>query len=185
MYSIIINKSITYIFTIKSLTSSLRSQGFKDIVGINIYGTKKKMAQIITFGCRINAYESEILKEKFSKIDNLIIINTCAVTKEAERQCRQAIRKLRRENPDARIIVTGCAAQVSAAKFAAMEEVDLVLGNKEKVEIEKYINAPLTEKTIVGDIFDYDNYWNAPCHGKASTGWACREAGMVVWHVPR
>ena len=158
MYSIIINKSITYIFTIKSLTSSLRSQGFKDIVSINIYGTKKKMAQIITFGCRINAYESEILKEKFSKIDNLIIINTCAVTKEAERQCRQAIRKLRRENPDARIIVTGCAAQVSAAKFAAMEEVDLVLGNKEKVEIEKYINAPLTEKTIVGDIFDYDNY---------------------------
>ena len=158
MYSIIINKSITYIFTIKSLTSSLRSQGFKDIVSINIYGTKKKMAQIITFGCRINAYESEILKEKFSKIDNLIIINTCAVTKEAERQCRQTIRKLRRENPDARIIVTGCAAQVSAAKFAAMEEVDLVLGNKEKVEIEKYINAPLTEKTIVGDIFDYDNY---------------------------
>ena len=158
MYSIIINKSITYIFTIKSLTSSLRSQGFKDIVSINIYGTKKKMAQIITFGCRINAYESEILKEKFSKIDNLIIINTCAVTQEAERQCRQAIRKLRRENPDARIIVTGCAAQVSAAKFAAMEEVDLVLGNKEKVEIEKYISQPLTEKTIVGDIFDYDTY---------------------------
>ena len=116
------------------------------------------MAKIITFGCRINSYESEIMKEKFSGFENLIIINTCAVTKEAERQCRQAIRKLRRENPDARIVVTGCAAQVSAMKFAAMKEVDLVLGNKEKVEIEKYINTPLTEKTIVGDIFAYDNY---------------------------
>ena len=116
------------------------------------------MVKIITFGCRINAYESEILKEKFSGFDNLIIINSCAVTKEAERQCRQAIRKLRRENPDSRIVVTGCAAQVSASKFSAMKEVDLVLGNKEKVEIEKYINGPLTEKTIVGDIFDYDNY---------------------------
>ena len=112
------------------------------------------MAEVVTFGCRLNAYESEVLKEKLKDIDNLIVINTCAVTSEAERQCRQAIRKLRRENPDAKIVVTGCSAQVSADKLAAMPEVDMVLGNKEKKEIEKYI-ATLTQpisKEIVGDI---------------------------------
>lgn len=112
------------------------------------------MAEVVTFGCRLNAYESEVLKEKLKDIDNLIVINTCAVTSEAERQCRQAIRKLRRENPDAKIVVTGCSAQVSADKLAAMPEVDMVLGNKEKKEIEKYI-AALTQpisKEIVGDI---------------------------------
>ena len=96
------------------------------------------MVEVITFGCRINAYESEVLKEKLAALDNLVIINTCAVTGEAERQCRQAIRKLRREKPNVRIIVTGCAAQIAPQKFAAMPEVDLVLGNKEKAEIEKY-----------------------------------------------
>ena len=116
------------------------------------------MVEVVTLGCRINSYESEILKEKLANLDNVIIINTCAVTGEAERQCRQTIRKLRREHPTARIIVTGCAAQVAPQKFAAMPEVDLILGNKEKAEIEKYINSPLKEKTIVGDIFDYDTY---------------------------
>ncbi len=116
------------------------------------------MAQIITFGCRINTYESEVLKEKLAAVDNLIVINTCAVTGEAERQCRQTIRKLRRENPAARIVVTGCAAQIAPQKFASMQEVDLVLGNREKNEIEKFLQTPLTEKTIVGDIFDYDSY---------------------------
>ena len=116
------------------------------------------MVEVVTFGCRINAYESEILKEKLAKQENLIIVNTCAVTGEAERQCRQAIRKLRKENPDARIVVTGCAAQIAPAKYASMPEVDLVLGNKEKAAIESYLSAPLNEKTIVGDIFDYDDY---------------------------
>lgn len=116
------------------------------------------MVQIITLGCRINTFESEIFKEKLSNIENLIVINTCAVTGEAERQCRQTIRKLRKTNPDAKIIVTGCAAQIAPHKFAAMEEVDLVLGNKEKAEIEKYITGDIVEKTIVGDIFSYDNY---------------------------
>lgn len=116
------------------------------------------MVQVITLGCRINSYESEVLKEKLSKVDNLIIVNTCAVTGEAERQCRQTIRKLRRDNPEARIIVTGCAAQIAPQKYAAMEEVDLVLGNKEKAEIENYINSELNEKSIVGDIFSYDDY---------------------------
>ena len=114
------------------------------------------MAEIITFGCRLNAYESEVLKEKLKDIDNLIVVNTCAVTGEAERQCRQTIRKLRRENPQAKIIVTGCSAQVSSAKLANMPEVDMVLGNKEKKEIEKYAAALTTQKSkeIVGDIAD-------------------------------
>lgn len=116
------------------------------------------MVQIVTLGCRINSYESEVLKEKLRNMDNIIIVNTCAVTGEAERQCRQTIRKLRRENPSARIIVTGCAAQVAPQKFTSMEEVDLVLGNKEKAEIEKYITQTLEEKSIVGDIFSYESY---------------------------
>lgn len=116
------------------------------------------MVDVVTFGCRINSFESEILKEKFEKNDNLIIVNTCAVTGEAERQCRQAIRKLRKENPNARIVVTGCAAQINPQKFAEMTEIDLVLGNKEKAEIEKFMQAEITEKTVVGDIFSYDEY---------------------------
>ncbi len=116
------------------------------------------MVEVVTLGCRINSYESEILKEKFQDIDNLIIVNTCAVTKEAERQCRQTVRKLRHHNPQARIVVTGCAAQVNPQIFAQMPEVDLVLGNKEKTALELYINGDLSEKTIVGDIFKYDGY---------------------------
>ena len=116
------------------------------------------MVEVITLGCRINSYESEVLKEKLADTDNLIIVNSCAVTAEAERQCRQTIRKLRREHPSARLVVTGCAAQVAPEQFAAMEEVDLVLGNREKTEILNYLSAPLTEKTIVGDIFSYDGY---------------------------
>ncbi len=116
------------------------------------------MVEVVTFGCRINTYESEVFKEKLAELDNVIVVNTCAVTSEAERQCRQTIRKLRRENPNARIIVTGCAAQVAPQRYGAMPEVDLVLGNKEKSEIEKYITSDISEKTIVGDIFSYDSY---------------------------
>ncbi len=116
------------------------------------------MAKVITFGCRINAYESEVIKEKLAHMENLIIVNTCAVTAEAERQCRQAIRKLAKENPDSKIVVTGCSAQVSSAKFAQMPEVYLVLGNKEKKEIDKILSQDLKGKTIVGDIFSYEGY---------------------------
>ena len=115
------------------------------------------MVEVVTFGCRINAFESEILKEKFKDRENLIIVNTCAVTGEAERQCRQTIRKLKKQNPDAKVVVTGCAAQVSTKKFAEMKEVDLVLGNREKAEIEKHIDN-LNSKTVVGDIFNYEAY---------------------------
>ena len=132
------------------------------------------MVEVVTFGCRINTFESEILKEKFKDTDNLIIVNTCAVTGEAERQCRQTIRKLKKQNPDAKIVVTGCAAQVSPEKFAIMPEVDLVLGNKEKVEIEKYINSDIQEKTIVGNIFDYGE-----CDKYVITGFEGRHQAFV------
>ena len=114
------------------------------------------MVKVVSFGCRINSYESEIFKEKLKNYDNLVVVNTCAVTSEAERQCRQTIRKLRKENPSAKIVVTGCAAQVSTQRFSDMPEVDLVLGNKEKTEIEKYLISK--DKTVVGDIFSFSGY---------------------------
>lgn len=116
------------------------------------------MVKVVTLGCRMNAYESEAIKEKLQSLDDCIVINTCAVTGEAERQCRQTIRKLAKENPNSRIVVTGCAAQIAPQKFAAMPEVDLVLGNAEKNNIVQILNSPLTEKTIVGDILSYDGY---------------------------
>lgn len=92
--------------------------------------------QVVTFGCRLNAYESEALRARARAdgVENAVVFNTCAVTGEAVRQARQAIRKARRERPDARLIVTGCAAQIDPAAFAAMPEVDLVLGNAEKAQ---------------------------------------------------
>ena len=96
--------------------------------------------QIITFGCRLNAFESEAIKETLKKSDqkNLIIFNSCAVTSEAERQLRQAVRQARKKNPDAKIVVTGCAAQIDPQKYAQMAEVDLVLGNVEKTDVSSY-----------------------------------------------
>ena len=82
--------------------------------------------ETLTFGCRLNAYEGEVMKAEAEKagLDNAIIINTCAVTAEAVRQAKQAVRKARRDNPEARIIVTGCAAQTEARSFGDMDEVD-------------------------------------------------------------
>lgn len=115
--------------------------------------------EVITFGCRLNTYESEVMKAEAAKagLDNAILVNTCAVTSEAVRQARQAIRRARRENPEARIIVTGCAAQTEAENFAAMPEVDAVLGNEEKLKAEHYRRLPdfgvsAEEKVAVNDI---------------------------------
>ncbi len=115
--------------------------------------------EIVTFGCRLNIYESEVMKAEATKagLTNAIVFNTCAVTKEAVRQARQAIRRKARENPDARIIVTGCAAQTEAASFAAMPQVHLVLGNEEKLSASGYLNVPdfgvaQEEKLRVNDI---------------------------------
>ncbi|QGZ35144.1 tRNA (N(6)-L-threonylcarbamoyladenosine(37)-C(2))-methylthiotransferase MtaB [Stappia indica] len=114
---------------------------------------------VVTFGCRLNAYESEVMKREAEAagLKDAILINTCAVTAEAVRQARQSIRKARRDNPGARIIVTGCAAQTEAETFAGMEEVDLVLGNSEKLERASYgrvaqFGLDDSEKIRVNDI---------------------------------
>src|SRR5450432_2771566 len=95
---------------------------------------------IVTFGCRLNVYESEIIRAQAAAagLTDAVIVNTCAVTAEAERQARQTIRRLRRDRPDARIIVTGCAAQIDPARFAAMPEIDQVIGNVEKLNAASY-----------------------------------------------
>ena len=120
---------------------------------------QKGAVEVITFGCRLNTYESEVMKAEAAKagLGNAILVNTCAVTSEAVRQARQAIRRARRENPQARIIVTGCAAQTEAANFAAMPEVDAVIGNEEKLKAEHYRRLPdfgvsAEEKIAVNDI---------------------------------
>ena len=96
--------------------------------------------QIITFGCRLNAFESEAIKEALKKTDqkNLIIFNSCAVTSDAEKKLVQSIRQTRKKNPQAKIIITGCAAQIDPQKYAKMAEVDLVLGNVEKSNPQSY-----------------------------------------------
>ena len=103
----------------------------------------KQKPQIVTFGCRLNAYESEVIRSTLldTPSEDMVVINTCSVTHEAERQARQAIRRARRENPFAEIIVTGCAAQVDPASFASMPEVDRVLGNIEKLQPASYKSA--------------------------------------------
>ena len=114
---------------------------------------------VITFGCRLNTYESEVMKAQAEKagLNNAILVNTCAVTGEAVRQARQAIRRARRDNPHARIIVTGCAAQTEKQTFAEMAEVDAVLGNEEKLASASYRSLPdfgvsAEEKLRVNDI---------------------------------
>ena len=98
--------------------------------------TQPDGARVVTLGCRLNAFESEVIRRQSAQagVGDAVVVNTCAVTAEAVRQARQTVRRLRRENPDARLIVTGCAAQTEPGTFAAMPEVDLVLGNAEKVD---------------------------------------------------
>ncbi|WP_336293775.1 tRNA (N(6)-L-threonylcarbamoyladenosine(37)-C(2))-methylthiotransferase MtaB [Bartonella sp. CB169] len=121
--------------------------------------------EIVTLGCRLNSYESEIIRKKTASSgldklkDGAIIFNTCAVTAEAVRQAKQAIRRARRENPHARIIVTGCAAQTEAQNFASMTEVDLVLGNEDKLHAHSYRQLPdfginHSEKVLINDIME-------------------------------
>ncbi|PHQ63774.1 MAG: tRNA (N(6)-L-threonylcarbamoyladenosine(37)-C(2))-methylthiotransferase MtaB [Sphingobium sp.] len=105
---------------------------------------------IITMGCRLNIAESEAIRDMARGQDDLIVVNSCAVTAEAVRQTRQAIRRAKRERPDARILVTGCAAQTEPQSFAAMAEVDGVIGNREKMEATSF--APAPEKVRVSDI---------------------------------
>ena len=112
-----------------------------------------------TFGCRLNAYETEAMKDLAAQagLSGAVIVNTCAVTSEAVRKARQEIRRLRRENPEARVIVTGCAAQTEPETFATMPEVDLVIGNTEKMQPETWARLSpdfigQTERVQVDDI---------------------------------
>jgi len=114
--------------------------------------------ETLTFGCRLNAYESEAMKVEAEKsgLTSALIVNTCAVTEEAVRQARQAIRRARRDEPTRPIIVTGCAAQTEGRSFADMEEVDLVLGNGDKLRADAYapmaFGVTLNDKMQVNDI---------------------------------
>jgi threonylcarbamoyladenosine tRNA methylthiotransferase MtaB len=121
--------------------------------------------EVVTFGCRLNAYEAEVIRRQAQAagLADTVVVNTCAVTAEAVRQSRQAIRRLRREHPHARIVVTGCAAQTEPKAFAAMPEVALVLGNEEKLSAEAWAahcdtlarpspDITAEEKVVVNDI---------------------------------
>lgn len=112
-----------------------------------------KDPQVRTFGCRLNFYESEVMKDHARKagLTDTIIFNTCAVTKEAERQARQAIRKAKRNNPNAKIIVTGCSAQIAPQTYAQMDEVDQIIGNDLKLKAESW-GGESDEKILVNDI---------------------------------
>ncbi|WP_130730180.1 tRNA (N(6)-L-threonylcarbamoyladenosine(37)-C(2))-methylthiotransferase MtaB [Komagataeibacter xylinus] len=111
-----------------------------------------KKPEILTFGCRLNTYESEVMRNHAAGLDNVVIVNTCAVTGEAERQARQAVRRAHRERPDARIVVTGCAAQIDPARWAALPGVTRVLGNREKLEAASWSEMALGEGHAVSDI---------------------------------
>src|SRR5438874_4203514 len=120
--------------------------------------------EIVTFGCRLNAFESEvILREAASAgLSDTIVVNSCAVTNEAVAQARQSIRRLKRARPELRIVVTGCAAQTQAQMFADMTEVDRVVGNDEKMRGDAWRSAraafdsgfgvAASEKIAVADI---------------------------------
>ena len=106
---------------------------------------------VVTFGCRLNTYESEVIRRAATAagVDDAIVVNTCAVTAEAVRQAKQTIRRLKREQPDARIVVTGCAAQTEANTFATMSEVDRIVGNDGKFNVKSWTTG---EKIVVSDI---------------------------------
>ncbi len=125
---------------------SLPHQGGGDANGV----------RIVTMGCRLNAYESEVMRGHAAAagLDGAVIVNTCAVTAEAVRQAAQTIRKLRRESPQSRIIVTGCAAQIEPERFADMPEVDAVIGNADKMRAETFhgLNLGDSPRVLVNDI---------------------------------
>ncbi|MBM85395.1 MAG: tRNA (N(6)-L-threonylcarbamoyladenosine(37)-C(2))-methylthiotransferase MtaB [Rhodospirillaceae bacterium] len=115
--------------------------------------------RVETFGCRLNAFESQIIREHLGPTSDRerIIFNTCAVTAEAERQARQAVRRARRANPKAEIVVTGCAAQVDPKRFAEMPEVDRVVGNEDKLQAETWAATypdGRSPRVVVSDIMD-------------------------------
>jgi threonylcarbamoyladenosine tRNA methylthiotransferase MtaB len=115
---------------------------------------KTSSIEVVTFGCRLNAVESEAIRRAAREAghDNLVVFNTCAVTNEAVRQARQAIRRMKRERPDARLIVTGCAAQIDPDSFTKMGVADAVIGNADKAKPQTWASLAVTPTTRVNDI---------------------------------
>jgi threonylcarbamoyladenosine tRNA methylthiotransferase MtaB len=110
--------------------------------------------EIITFGCRLNSFESEIIRDhaRSAGLEDVVVVHTCAVTAEAERQARQAIRRARRDRPDARIVVTGCSAQIRPEAYAAMTEVAQVVGNHDKLDARLWRELAVRPRVVVRDI---------------------------------
>ena len=127
--------------------------------------------RVITLGCRLNAFESEVMRRHagIAGLEDTVIVNTCTVTAEAGRQARQTVRRLRRRSPGARIVVTGCAAQVDPETFAAMPEVDQVLGNAEKMDPAAWRRqsgaSDGAQRLRVADIMDRDGAGKRPLEG--------------------
>ena len=137
--------------------------------------------EVVTFGCRLNAAESEVIRREAERagFDDTVVVNTCAVTAEAVRQARQAIRALRRERPSAKIVVTGCAAQTEPQTFILMAEADQVLGNAEKLKPASWAQARAAfgladaPKAIVNDIMAVKETWD-PLES------TCRHASLSI-----
>ncbi|WP_025824432.1 tRNA (N(6)-L-threonylcarbamoyladenosine(37)-C(2))-methylthiotransferase MtaB [Asaia astilbis] len=109
-------------------------------------------AKLLTFGCRLNLHESERIQGLTGHLDDVVVVNTCAVTTSAERQARQAIRRAHRESPDKRIVVTGCAAQIAPEKWRGLPGVARVIGNAEKLEAESWTEKALSQDAGLADI---------------------------------
>ena len=142
---------------------------------------------IVTFGCRLNAFESEVIRVEAERagLTETIVINSCAVTNEAVAQARQSIRRLKRERPSSRIVVTGCAAQTQPEMFAEMAEVDRVVGNADKMRSESWrkrvrhstrsrVGVAAGEKIAVADIMAVER------DGAASARWISRRPAAGV-----
>ncbi len=126
--------------------------------------------KVVTMGCRLNAFESEVIKGHIhrAKLENIIVINSCAVTQEAERQTRQKIYRAKRENPESRVVVTGCSAQINPERFAKLKDVDAVVGNAEKLDPDFWADLPshLAEAKIqVNDIMSVRETAGHMIHG--------------------
>lgn len=117
------------------------------------FSAEREGPQVITFGCRLNTAESEMMRVHATQagLMRAVIVNTCAVTAEAQRQARQAIRRVRRNNPETTIIVTGCGVQVDPEMFAQMPEVDRILGNHEKLN-PRFFTPHFQERIVMQDI---------------------------------
>ena len=124
--------------------------------------TKNTKSNIINLGCRLNIYEGEVIRSLTKKhnVNDYTIINSCAVTSTAEKKVKYAIRRAKKLNPSKKIIVTGCAAQINPAKYAQMHEVDLVLGNNEKMDERIWENIQYVNQTQVDDIFQISSTQN-------------------------